>query len=52
MASENNYGSTLVYPELLSEESNIRIIRNKIYNNDEKINQYILQNNAGTINTL
>lgn len=45
MESESNSGLTLIYPKPLSEESDRRISGNKIYNNDEKVNQYVLQNN-------
>lgn len=44
MASGRNSGSTLVYPEPLSEESNMCLNRNETYTNDEKVNQYFLQN--------
>lgn len=46
MASENNSGPTLVYPKPLLKESNMCINLNKTYNNDDKVNQYILQNNC------
>lgn len=45
MASESNFGLTLVYPKSLSEESNMRLNRNETYISDEKVNQYVLQNN-------
>lgn len=45
MESGSNSGSTFVYLEPLLEETYMCINRNKTYNNDEKVNQYILQNN-------
>lgn len=45
MARERNSESTFVYLEPLSEESDIRLNRNEMYINDDKVNQYVLQNN-------
>lgn len=44
MANGSNSGSTLVYPEQLWEESNICLNCKETYTNDEKVNQYVLQN--------
>lgn len=41
MERESNFGSALVYPESLSEESNMRLNLNKMYINDKKVNQYV-----------
>lgn len=43
MASEINSRSTLVYPEPLSKESDMRLNRSEMYSNHEKVNQYGLQ---------
>lgn len=44
MASGSKSEPILVYPEPLSEESDMCLNRNETYTNDEKVNQYILQN--------
>lgn len=52
MARESSFESTFVYPEMFSKESDMHISHNETYTNDEKVNQYILQNNPLTIVTL
>lgn len=41
MESRSNSGLTFVYPELLSEESDMCLNRKETYTNDEKVNQYV-----------
>lgn len=52
MAIGSNSVSTLFYHGPLSEKSNMRSNRNKTYTNDDKVNQYVLQNTLELTHTM